>query len=354
MPLADALAVSEQFRRALLAQERQAATRLVRAYGGIWTRLQSQIEALTTELDTLAAKGELSPAKVARLGRLKNLERQIAEEVSKYGIYAEQEIAQGATAAIQQAQRDARALTQAALPGLAPLDAAIMARWQSLNPAAVESLLGFLADDSPLKRGLVKDLGPAVAERVGEKLLEGIALGYNPRKVASIIQHEVGQGLTWSLRTARTVQVNAYREATRASYIANEEIVPRWEWRSARDERTCASCVAMDGTVHKANERLNDHWQGRCVMLPLPVSYRDLGFDVDEPPAEDEPTGEAWFAAQSPATQKAILGAGKYEAWQAGKFDFAQLSQEVSDPVWGAMRVEAPLKDLVSVEDKAA
>lgn len=354
MPAADALTAAEQFRAQLLVRERAAATRLVRAYGGVWQRLQSQIEALTAELDVLAAKGELSPAKVNRLSRLKNLEKQIAVEVNRYAAYADEEIRQGASAAVAQAQKDARALTQAALPGLAPLDAAIMARWQSLNPAAVESLLGFLAEGSPLREGLVKQLGPAVADRVGEKLVEGLALGYNPRKVAGIIRRELGQGLTWSLRTARTAQIYAYRESTRASYIANQEIVPRWRWASARDERTCASCIAMDGTIHPATERLNDHWQGRCTPVPVPITYRELGFDIDEPPAVlTEPTGEAWFRAQPAAVQKGILGPGKLVAWQNGQFEFSQLSQEVPDPVWGTMRVEAPLKRLVTEQRQA-
>ena len=86
-----------------------------------------------------------------------------------------------------------------------------------------------------------------------------------------------------------------------------------------------------------------------CAMVPVPVTYRELGLDVDEPaPVLEHPNGEAWLRAQPESTQKKILGEGKYEAWQEGKFDFAQLSQETTDPVWGSIRVEAPLKDLVS------
>lgn len=349
MPLPDAIAASEQFRKALIAKERQAATRLVRAYGAAYQRLQTQVEGLTVELERLAEKGELSAAKVGRLARLKSLEKQIEAEVSRYAVYASEEIGQGARAALTQAQADARALTQAALPGLGPVDAVIMGQWQQLRPEAVEALLGFLADDSPLMTGLREQLGPAVSKQVGEKLVEGIALGYNPRKVAQIIRKELGQGLTWSLQTARTAQLNAYREGTRAAYVANEDIVPKWRWSSSRDVTTCASCLAMDGTVHPLTERLADHANGRCSMVPIPVTYRDLGLDVDEPaPVLEHPTGEAWLRAQPEATQRQILGPGKLEAWQAGKFDFAQLSTETTDATWGVVRTETPLKDLVS------
>jgi hypothetical protein len=223
-----------------------------------------------------------------------------------------------------------------------------MVRWQSLNPEAVNSLLGFLADDSPLMTGLREKLGPAVADQVGQKLFEGIALGYNPRKVAAIIQKELGQGLTWTLRTARTAQLYAYREATRASYLANPEIVKGWEWRSARDNRTCMSCLSLDGTHHKPDERLADHHNGRCSLLPDTVTYRDLGLKVAEPPPVVGDTGEAWFRGQSEAQQRAQMGPGKHDAWKAGKFKFGDLSSLADpDPVYGRMRVETPLKDLL-------
>jgi SPP1 gp7 family putative phage head morphogenesis protein len=304
----------------------------------------------------MAARGEEVRAwKVGKLGRLKDLQKQVAAEVNRYGQYADEEIRQGASRAIVQAQADAKALTQAALPGLQPLDVQIMARWQSLNPQAVESMLGFLDGAGPISSYLRKQFGAEVSGRVSEALLQNIALGYNPRKAVAAIREAMGSSLTDSLRLARTVQVNAYREGTRAAYVANQEIVPQWRWRSARDERTCASCIAMDGSLHPVTESLNDHWNGRCVATPVPITYRDLGFDIDEPPSVlKEQTGEDWFKAQPENVQKQMLGPGKFGAWKAGKFEFSQLSQEVSDPVWGTMRVETPLKNLVPAEAKAA
>jgi len=265
MPPDDALLAAEKFRGELLKREREAAVRLVNAYGGVYERLQGQIKALIVELDALAAEGEVPAWKVGKLSRLKALKRQVEVEVSRYAAVAENEISQGAKGAIAQAQADAKALAQASLPGVKPLDAQIMGLWQRLDPTAVEELLGFLADDSPLMAGLRTELGPAVANGVGEKLVQGIALGYNPRKTANIIRKELGQGLTWSLRTARTAQLYAYREASRAAYVANPQIVKGWVWRSARDSRCCMSCLAMDGTVHGPDETLNDHHNGRCL-----------------------------------------------------------------------------------------
>ncbi len=73
MPDLTALLLAEQYRAELLNSERAAAVRLVNAYGSVYRRLQPQIDALTAELDNLAAKGELSVWKAGKLERLKGL-----------------------------------------------------------------------------------------------------------------------------------------------------------------------------------------------------------------------------------------------------------------------------------------
>jgi hypothetical protein len=348
MPIPDAVAAADKLRLQLLNRERAAAVRLVNAYGDVYIRLQSQIAALTAELDVMAAKGTLTATEVAKLDRFKALGRQIETEVTKYGIIAENEMNMGAREAITAGQQHARLITQAALPGLAPLDAQIMASWQSLNPGAVESLLGFLSEGSPLRDALTTRLGPAVAEQISRKLIEGIALGYNPRKVATIIRNELGQGLTWSMTTARTAQLYAYRESSRAAYLANPDIVRGWEWHSSRGGNTCMACLAMDGTKHKPNEILNDHHNGACVALPLTVTYKELGFNVEEPtPLVEHPTGESWFKAQPETVQRQMMGPGKWDAWRSGKFKFSDFPHTHDDPVYGPMRSEASLKFLL-------
>jgi SPP1 gp7 family putative phage head morphogenesis protein len=348
----DAYAAVETLRAQLLARERGAATRLVRAYGDVYRRLQSSIAALDSEIALLSQTGEASYSRVLKLRRLKDLRTQIETEIGHFAAYAEGEIRQGATDAIALGMQHAEAMTQAALPGLGPLDTAIMGSWQRLDPRAFEAILGFLADDSPLMTGMREMLGAAVADNVAQKLAEGLALGYNPRKVARIVQRELGMGLDSALRTARTVQLNAYREATRASYMANPRIVKGWRWHATRDQRTCMSCIAMDGTIHKVDERLNDHWNGRCVALPITPTYRELGFNVDEPDRQTE-TARQWFEAQPEGAQRAQMGKGKFEAWKAGAFDLGDLSVETADVVWGSMRVERTLKDLMPAERAA-
>lgn len=344
VPQPEFVAALERFRRALLARERAAAVRLVNAYGRVYARLQRDIEALADEIATMDAP---TKEQVRRMARYRSLLRQIEEEVNRFAVLVEAEIDEGARAAIQAAAVEARTLTQLSLPGMEAVDAQIMATWNRLPTQAIETMLGFLADDAPLKAALRTQFGAAVAEHVGQKLLEGVARGFNPRKTAEAIRQAAGKGLTDALRLSRTAQVYAYREATRAHYAANPQIVRRWVWRSARDGRTCAACLAMDGQVFEHQDRLGGHWNCRCVMEPVTVTYAELGLDVPEP-ARDTTTGEEWFKQQPATVQREILGKGKYEAWRAGKFEFRQLATERDDPVWGSTRIETPLKELLA------
>lgn len=60
-----------------------------------------------------------------------------------------------------------------------------------------------------------------------------------------------------------------------------------------------------------------------------------------------EQSGIQWFENLPEAQQKKILGQGKFDAWKAGKFTLPQLSKEHENDVYGKMRVETPLKELV-------
>lgn len=74
-----------------------------------------------------------------------------------------------------------------------------------------------------------------------------------------------------------------------------------------------------------------------CAMLPLIPG-------LDPIPTE---SGEAWFNRQSPETQKAMLGPGKYAAWKAGKFSFNQLVTVKPNATWGPNAQVTSLKDLL-------
>jgi len=141
----------------------------------------------------------------------------------------------------------------------------------------------------------------------------------------------------------RTAQLYSYREASRATYLANSGVVEGWYWSAFHSPSTCMSCIVMDGSFHPNTETLNDHYNGRCAMIP-----KVKGF----PPAIDKGSGQSWFKGQTPEIQKQMMGAKKWDAWKAGKFDLEDISKMVDDPVYGSMRVETSLKDLIGKSTK--
>lgn len=330
-PVIDA---AERVRRDILNREAATTRRLTDAYGRAYQRMQTQIAALEEQL---ATAGELSRAKAANLATLRSLRNQVIDEVGRFAVFAEQEISLGAATAIERGLEDALALSQAYFTTQPSLDA-LSAAWRVLPADQVETMIGFLGPDSPLHTSFVSQLGESVAARMEDALLDGIALGRGPRQIAAIVRRELGQGLTWSLNTVRTAQVWSYREATRASFIANSDIVDGWTWYAQLDNRVCMSCVAKHGSKHPVDEVLNDHHSGRCVALPnLPLA-KSLG--IKQP--EIQP-GEVWFTGLPQAQQRGLMGPAKFAAWRDGAFAFNQLSQPYDDPVYGDMLREASL-----------
>jgi len=313
--------LARKFRDALLRDDAAAMGRLVTAYQQLYGRLKDKIDLLLLEL---AKYDSLTRSQVQNMARYGELIKAIERELSTYQEYARVEISTSARRAIESAIADSSKYLKAlgyASPTMLP-------------SAAIETMLGFLQPDGALFKRL-GFLAKENAGKVANALLEGIGLGYNPRKVAGIIEQYMGGGLTDALRMARTSHLYAYREATRANYIANGDVVKGWIWWAELDGETCASCIAMHGSIHPLDEVLDDHHNGRCAMLPY------LG---DNAPSA---TGEDWFRSQDEATQKQIMGEGKWQAWQDGKFEFWQLSSEHTDNVYGLMRGETPLKDLI-------
>lgn len=113
------------------------------------------------------------------------------------------------------------------------------------------------------------------------------------------------------------------------------------------------NCWAMHGTVHKLEERLEDHPNGRCGMEPLTKTWAEIGrrigidlSDIEETRLLPEPGADV-FSKLSQTEQINILGPAKWAAWKENKFSFSDLAGRKFDPVWGWMRYERSLTELI-------
>ncbi|MDR0482577.1 MAG: phage head morphogenesis protein [Cellulomonadaceae bacterium] len=81
--------------------------------------------------------------------------------------------------------------------------------------------------------------------------------------------------------------LDAHRDAATQTRLANEDVLQGWMWSCSLTERSCCTCIALHGTIHPIDEDMLEHQSGRCAPVPLTKTWRELGFDVDEPERHD-------------------------------------------------------------------
>lgn len=321
---------SQRFRDALLRQDEAALNRLVAEYRRVYGRLKDKIDLL---MDAIAERGTMAEEELTSLMRYKNLMAGIQRELRDYGVVVRAELSNAAEAAIGLGVSNSRQIMALAVIR----DGGRVGNINVLQPDVIRQLLGFLQPESELWNRLNSVPG-WTALQVSERLIDGVTIGRGPKVIANEIVKALGGSLTDTLRMTRTAQMYAYREATRANYAANSDIVTGWIWHSALDGTTCPACVSMHGSFHKMDERLSGHYSCRCSMVP--VTFLNPNPTIE--------TGEAWLNRQTEQVQAQILGKGKYEAWKSGKFNLSDVSHEQHDDVYGNMRTAKTLEELTN------
>jgi len=338
------LELANRFRAQALARERRAANALVRYYGTAYGRLHNDVMALQQTIEQMRAAGEdVSRGTITRLERMTAIQNQAAREAATFAEFADQQVQAGQREAIKAAERNGYDLITAAFPAGADLEA-IGVTFYRMPAESVENLVGTLADGSPL-RDLISQAVGGAADDFSQTMVTGLAAGWNPRKLARELRTQYGMGLTRALTISRTEQLRAYRETNRQVYDQSP-VVDGWERHAAKDDRTCMACIARDGELYSTKEAMDDHPNGRCFMLPHTKSYAELGIDAPEPEFKRE-TAKEWFRRQDEATQRAMLGDAKFEAWQDGRFRLEDVAKRVDNPVWGNSWVPKSLGELV-------
>lgn len=325
------LEVVARHRRELLALERDAASAMVRRYGQTWTRMRGMIERIITEI---AADGGPSPgedptmwlleheARLRTQQRLQDLQGQLEAEIRRLHAYAEASVQRSESEAIAAALRHTTEAVRTSS------GASVVVGWNRLPSDALRDLIGATRTGTPL-RTLLEALGTETAETISSELIVGMALSENPRAVARRLREAFGDDLSRALRLSRTETLRAYRTATNQQYRINDQLVVGWRWLCAKQARTCAACLALDGRWFPNETIQQDHPNGRCTSVP---SLR--GLDDPSRPA-DWQTGAQWLEQQEPAVQDRVLGKRAGDAYRAGQITLGQLQGEAYSPVWG-------------------
>ncbi len=331
-----------RFRKEAERGEAAAIKQLADAYKKIHQRLQAELE---LEVRRIFEKPESIVTRQYITRRISALTEQVEAQLTTYQTYLGTVIDTSTDAALLQGSKHAQELMKLATGGQRSL---LSVAFDKLNPEQVNSIVGFLSPGSPLFER-IGQIAQYHAPIIRDQLVEAVALGYNPYKTAGNIapllkdvaerfQIAMARPFADAVRMARTAQLWSYREAARANYRANDDVVTGWQWYANLDATTCMSCVAQHGTIHPIDEPLDDHYHGRCTPIPVVLSQ----------PLVAENAGRDWFDGLDPAQQQTMMGPGAFAAWNDGKFDLADMSHQTPDDVYGLMRTVKPLKDLVS------
>ena len=314
------------FQRSLLARETEALVILTQRWKRAEDALMGQILATAQEMIDAQERGETITAfaLMRRNERYRTLLTQVRGEIERYESYAERTIIQMQTEAGQLGLDSASTALRVAMRG----------NFQMLPSQPFEFMTGVCADGKPLFSLLQeRALFPDAVDGMTQALLDGLAFGESPRKVARRMAGGLSAGLNKALTIARTEQIRAYREATRARYA--QAGIKKYRRHVALQDRTCLACLSLDGTVQDTEEIVASHPNCRCYTTPE-IDGLDLrGGD-----------GQAWFERQDEATQKKIMGATRWKMWKEGQVGWGDFAKIKDDPVWGPTIGLKPVRDL--------
>lgn len=283
--------------------------------------------------------------------RLQAIERGIRAQVNDFAQGAAQQVTHAQASAAPQGASDAAALGKTALEPVKKAGVHPDALWSRPNPNALANLVGRLSNGKPLS-DLFDGFGEEASAAARKALMTGLSMGWGPREIARALLDALGISRNRALVIARQETLGAYRAAASQTYQANSDVLDGWYWSADPSPRTCAMCLAMDGTFHTLDETLDSHVCCRCAMIPKTKSYADilepLGIDASDIPEtsyEPDVTGADWFDQQDAATQQDILGSqAAYDAYADGDLTLSDLIGELDDPVWGHSRYQKSWK----------
>jgi len=281
-------------------------------------QLQQEIDRLMAAKEKLTADNPILRAYLADLGDTLKGDARLIDMAADALLHS----AIGAAAQI---------VPRAALSGAE----ALQYQWASPDPEAIRAILQYTTDQA--WRDMLDQYGTGVAQQIGDLALREIVAGMNPREIGEDISNAVSTIPCSTAQTImRTLQMTGYRDAQVAHGLANADILQGQVRIAVLDNRTCLSCLALNGSEMDIDERVDDHWNGRCTSV----------FIVKGRPV-DVQSGEDWLNAQTDDRQQTIMGNANYAAWQDGAVSLMDFVQHTSDPLFGDMVQEASLKGIL-------
>jgi hypothetical protein len=310
--------------------------RLVSAWVREFNALLPELDAALADLAAAGVDGEWpSRAQITRSSRIWKAIAHAEHRLTTLANAAEVNLVNAAGEVVDLAVTLEPRLIASQLPRTEGPTAKLAASFDQLDTGAVDAIVARTTEQI---HSLTRPLSTQAAEVMRQELVRAIPAGDNPkttaRRMLKRLEGGFNGGLTRALVISRTELIDASRAGAQAQQQANADVLAGWVWSATLDTTTCPSCWAMHGTEYALDEDGPlDHQQGRCVRLPLLKTWRELGYDLDEPPSVI-PDAQATFGAMSQADQLAVMGPSRLEALQSGRMGWDDLSARRSSDGW--------------------
>lgn len=331
--------IVEEFHRDLERLDRNAMERTLQVYRQAWIAIEASYRELERRISEAKKSGvPVSPAWLVREARYQALLRQVIDAVSEASRALRGELQGLQSEAVALAGQHAARAVEAQAPG-------VTLAQDVLDREALTTLAAAFHEDSPLAK-LLESLGPGAGKLVRAALVRTVATGQGPQQMARALRRAVGMSMTRAMTIARTETIRAYRFAMWRSIERNQDVLEGWRWVAALSPRTCAACLALHGSVFIADSRLHDHPNGRCAIVPVTRSWRQLGLERPTETRPEPPDRDAWFWKRPREERIAILGRTAYEAMRRGQLDWRRLA-DVAETPWGKTVRRRPLREIL-------
>jgi hypothetical protein len=306
---------------------------LVGAWADAWDEVSLDLEAALRDLTTAAEGRRITRALVMRTERLTRSLLVINNRLTTLAKDAGVRITGDLETVVRLADDFQHDIVASQLP---PGERELVDAWSKVDGRALRAIVRRSTQQITSR---TRPLSREAMTAVRRELVRGVAAGSNPNDVAAkMLQRVEGRFLGGAARAtaiARTEMLDAHRQASRESRIANSDVLAGWVWHSELSVRTCASCWAQDGSLHPADDPgPMDHVNGRCTALPQTKSWADLGFAGMDEPRSIKPDARTTFIALDERQQKAILGPARHEAWKAGDYPMSDWSARRTADGW--------------------
>ncbi len=209
-----------------------------------------------------------------------------------------------------------------------------------------------LIDGAPSSAWWAKQ-GDDLAFKFAAQVRQGIANGETQERIVARITGRRGEPgiMEVARKNARALVhssvMTAANQARLETFRKNGKLIKGVRWLATLDGHTCNRCMAMDGQAWNLDgEKLPGtkvafmappiHFGDRCILTPVPKTFKDIGLDIPEPddpgqrasslgPVDGKTTFDQFLRRQSPAFVENVLGKRRAELFLAGKITVRDL-----------------------------